>query len=915
MGASFATHVLFLLWFFAATFTSSFFKANSNTTCSEKDKQALLSLKRGLTDPLNRLSSWSDQEDCCRWDRVRCDNKTGRVTELNLSYIRSSGEISSSLLELEFLNYLDLRWNNFNCTTIPSFIGSMTSLRHLGLNSANFSGVIPHQLGNLSGLLYLNLGGNSHLYVDNLRWMSNLSSIQYLDLSFANLHKEVDWLQIISKFPSLLKLYLADCQLDSLNPSLGFVNFTSLQVLYLPHNHFNHEIPNWFLNISTSLLVLDLSNCSLKGEIPHGILNFQKLKSLLLNHNLLTGKIPVSLGRVKHLINLDLRFNSLSGPIPSSIGNLSYLGDLFLYDNQLNGTIPKSLALLSNLKALLVGHNLLTGTVDEGHFTKLSKLKYLDMSFTSLFFNVNSNWVPPFQLEYAWMSSCKIGPNFPTWLQTQRSLKILEMFQTGISDKAPSWLWNWTSSIEIIDLSSNRIEGDVSGIVLNSTILNLRSNHFKGRMPQLSTKVKVLNIANNSIYGSISTFLCQQRNVKNKLEILDASNNLLSGELSHCWKYWPSLIRLNFGSNSISGRIPYSMSSLVALQSLHLQNNSIIGEIPSSLKICSNLRLIDIGDNHLSDIIPLWIGDMTNLLILRLRSNRFKGHIPLQICQISSLRVLDLANNSLSGTIPKCLKNISAMAIREPNIQDISFNSLRYMYDSGSYIENLKLVPKGNELEYEKNLAFVKIIDLSSNNLSGSIPVEILVLSDLRFLNLSRNHLMGNIPEKIGSMKELESIDLSQNHLSGKIPPSLSNLTFLSYLDLSYNNFSGKIPSGTQLQSFDALSYIGNTQLCGDPLPKSCTIEEEYLNKSPIGKKEDDYKSSSFYIGMGVGFTTSFCAICGTLFFNRTYRHAYFRFADYIKDWIYVTTMLKMNRLLKKVRGCHLSKCKTSSSS
>ncbi|KAL0010031.1 hypothetical protein SO802_005139 [Lithocarpus litseifolius] len=783
MGASFATHVLFLLWFFAATFTSSFFKANSNATCNEKDKQALLSLKRGLTDPLSRLSSWSDQEDCCRWDRVHCDNKTGRVTELDLSYTRSSGEISSSLLELEFLNYLDLRWNNFNCTNIPSFLGSMGSLRHLGLNSANFSGVIPHQLGNLSGLLYLNLGGNSDLYADNLRWMSNLSSIQYLDLSFANLHKEVVWLQIISKFPSLLKLYLADCQLDSLNPSLGFVNFTSLQVLYLPHNHFNHEIPNWFSNISTSLLVLDLRNCSLKGEIPHGILNFQKLKSLLLNSNLLTGNIPESLGRVKHLINLDLRFNSLSGSIPSSIGNLSYLGDLFLYDNQLNGTIPKSLALLSNLKALLVGHNFLTGTVDEGHFTKLSKLKYLDMSFTSLFFNVNSNWVPPFQLEYAWMSSCKIGPNFPTWLQTQRSLKILEMFQTGISDKAPSWLWNWTSSIEIIDLSSNSIEGDVS------------------------------------------------------------------------------------------------------------------------------------GDNHLSDIIPLWIGDMTNLLILRLRSNRFKGHIPLQICQISSLRVLDLANNSLSGTIPKCLKNISAMAIRELNIRVISFNSLRYMYDSGSYIENLKLVPKGNELEYEKNLAFVKIIDLSSNNLSGSIPVEISILSELRFLNLSQNHLMGNIPEKIGSMKELESIDLSQNHLSGKIPQSLSNLTFLSHLDLSYNNFFGKIPSGTQLQSFDALSYIGNPQLCGDPLPKSCTIEEEYLNKSPIGKKEDDYKSSSFYIGMGVGFTTSFCAICGTLFFNRTYRHAYFKFADYIKEWIYVTTVLKMNWLLKKVRGCHLGKRKTSLSS
>ena len=101
---------------------------------------------------------------------------------------------------------------------------------------------------------------------------------------------------------------------------------------------------------------------------------------------------------------------------------------------------------------------------------------------------------------------------------------------------------------------------------------------------------------------------------------------------------------------------------------------------------------------------------------------------------------------------------------------------------------------------------------------------------------------MGKIPEKIGCMKELESINLSRNHLSGKILPSVSNLTFLSYLDLSYNNFSSRIPSSTQLQSFDALSYVGSPQLCGDPLSKNCTIEEESLKRSPTGSAEDDYK-------------------------------------------------------------------------
>ena len=134
MGASNATHVLFLLWFFAATLSLSFFKTMSNeVSCNEKDKQALLSLKRGLTDPFNLLSSWSSQEDCCRWDGVHCDNKTSQVTELHLAYTGVGGEISRSLLELEFLNYLDLSFNDFNRTPIPTFLGSVGNLTHLDL--------------------------------------------------------------------------------------------------------------------------------------------------------------------------------------------------------------------------------------------------------------------------------------------------------------------------------------------------------------------------------------------------------------------------------------------------------------------------------------------------------------------------------------------------------------------------------------------------------------------------------------------------------------------------------------------------------------------------------------------------------------------------------------------------------------
>ncbi|KAK7825666.1 receptor-like protein eix2 [Quercus suber] len=71
-----------------------------------------------------------------------------------------------------------------------------------------------------------------------------------------------------------------------------------------------------------------------------------------------------------------------------------------------------------------------------------------------------------------------------------------------------------------------------------------------------------------------------------------------------------------------------------------------------------------------------------------------------------------------------------------------------------------------------------------------------------------------------------------------------------------------------------------------------------------LGSAEDDSKNSSFYISMGFGFTIGFWAIYGALFFNRTWRHAFFRFADDIKDRMYVTTVIKMNWLSKKARVC-----------
>ncbi|CAB9531481.1 Leucine Rich Repeat (Partial), partial [Seminavis robusta] len=110
---------------------------------------------------------------------------------------------------------------------------------------------------------------------------------------------------------------------------------------------------------------------------------------------------------------------------------------------------------------------------------------------------------------------------------------------------------------------------------------------------------------------------------------------------------------------------------------------------------------------------------------------------------------------------------------------------------------------------------------LKSNNLAGSLPEELMMMTSLEYLKLGRDNigstlttqigqmtkltqlrvfshaLTGTIPSEVGLLSNrLEAISILDNQMTGSLPEQIWQLSRLDTLMISRNSFSGSIASG-----------------------------------------------------------------------------------------------------------------------
>jgi len=497
-----------------------------------------------------------------------------------------------------------------------------------------------------------------------------------------------------------------------------------------------------------------------------------------------------------HVSRLYLSSNHLTGSIPTELGNLSNLTSLDLYSNLLIGSIPTELGNLSNLTSLDLKSNRLTGSIPRelGNLTNLEKLM------------LNSN---------------QLTGSIPTELGNLSNLEKLMLNSNHLTGSIPTELGN-LSNLQYLGMSENSLSGSIPtelGNLSNLTWLYLFDNQLCGEIPVefQNLPLSFNSLDNNHLTASDSSLIAW---LDNRCPGWDTTQTSCSGFFT------TPIVKVaeNAGTVTLTVQRNGDTNGTLEIDYATTEGSARQGDDYIGATGTLNWADGDVTDKSFT----ITINDDSNSEINETFTITLTSPVSGEILDNATIIINDPFDCAAVTQIPStecealvALYNSTDGANWEVNWRWNVTDTPCSWYGvgcSGGHVSKIDL--SGNQLSGSiptelGNLSNLRWLWLYSNELTGSIPRELGNLSYLRELHLGGNQLTGSIPSELGNLSYLRELHLSPNELTGSIPSELGNLSNLRWLYLSHNELTSSIPSELGNLSNLRWLYLSHNELTG----------------------------------------------------------------------------------------------------